>query len=75
MNGSDDHFYPRVFALVTAALLAAALFLILRPFLAAILWAMLLAFLLSPAQRALGRRLRGRFALTALMLTLVTTIV
>lgn len=75
MNGSDARFYPRVFALVTAALLAGALFLILRPFLEAILWSMLLAFLLSPAQRALGRLLRGRFALTALLLTLVTTIV
>jgi predicted PurR-regulated permease PerM len=51
------------------------MFLILRPFLAAILWSMLVSFLLSPAQRALGRRLGGRFALTALVLTLVTTIV
>jgi predicted PurR-regulated permease PerM len=69
-----DHFYPRVFALVAAALLAGAMFLILRPFLAAILWSMLVAFLLSPAQRALGRRLGGRFGLTAILLTLVTTI-
>jgi predicted PurR-regulated permease PerM len=75
MSERDDRFYPRVFALVTAALLAGAMFLILRPFLAAILWSMLVAFLLSPAQRALGRRLGGRFALTALVLTLVTTIV
>jgi predicted PurR-regulated permease PerM len=75
MSEADDRFYPRVFALVTAALLAGAMFLILRPFLAAILWSMLVAFLLSPAQRALGQRLGGRFALTALLLTLVTTIV
>ncbi|HSB41555.1 MAG TPA: AI-2E family transporter [Methylomirabilota bacterium] len=75
MSERDDHFYPRVFALVTAALLAGAMFLILRPFLAAILWSMLVAFLLSPAQQALGRRLGGRFAVTALLLTLVTTIV
>ena len=75
MNGSDDHFYPRVFALVTAALLAAALFLILRPFLVPILWSMLLALLLFPAQQALGRRLGGRNALTALLLTLLTAIV
>lgn len=75
MSERDDRFYPRVFALVTAALLAGAMFLILRPFLAAILWSMLVAFLLSPAQRALGQRLGGRFALTALLLTLVTTIV
>jgi len=75
MNGSNPSFYPRVFALVTAALLAGALFLILRPFLVPILWSMLLAFLLFPAQRALGRRLGGRSALTAILLTLLTTIV
>ena len=75
MDGSDDRFYPRVFALVTAALLAAALFLILRPFLVPILWSMLLALLLFPAQQALGRRLGGRNALTALLLTLLTAIV
>lgn len=75
MNGSDDRFYPRVFALVTAALLAAALFLILRPFLVPILWSTLLALLLFPARQALGRRLGGRYALTALLLTLLTTIV
>jgi predicted PurR-regulated permease PerM len=75
MNGGDDRFYPRVFALVTAALLAWVLFLIVRPFLEAILWSMLLAFLLFPVQRALGRRLRGRYALTALILTVATTVV
>ncbi len=74
MTGSDDRFYPRVFALVTAALLASALFLILRPFLVPILWSMLLAFLLFPAQRALGHRLGDRYALTAILLTLLTTI-
>jgi predicted PurR-regulated permease PerM len=71
----DDRFYPRVFALVTAALLAVALFLILRPFLDAILWSMLLALLLFPARQTLGRRLGGRYALTALLLTVATTIV
>ena len=75
MTGGDDTFYPRVFALVTAALLASALFLILRPFLVPILWSMLLAFLLFPAQRALGRRLGHRYALTAILLTLLTTVV
>ncbi|HJR03504.1 MAG TPA: AI-2E family transporter [Methylomirabilota bacterium] len=75
MTGSDDRFYPRVFALVTAALLASALFLILRPFLVPILWSMLLALLLFPAQRALGRRLGGRYALTALGLTLLSAVV
>ena len=75
MNGSNESFYPRVFALVTAALLAGALFLILRPFLVPILWSMLLALLLFPARQALGHRLGGRYALTALLLTLLTTIV
>lgn len=75
MNGGDDRFYPRVFGLVTAAVLAGAMFLILRPFIEAILWSILLAFLLFPAQRAFGRRLRGRYGLTALILTVATTIV
>ncbi len=75
MNGSDDRFYPRVFALVTAAVLAGAMVLILRPFLVPILWSMLLALLLFPSRQALGRRLGGRYALTALILTVATTIV
>jgi predicted PurR-regulated permease PerM len=75
MNGRSESFYPRVFALVTAALLAGALFLILRPFLVPILWSMLLALLLFPAQQALGRRLGGRHALAALLLTLLSAIV
>jgi predicted PurR-regulated permease PerM len=75
MTGGDDRFYPRVFALVAAALLAVALFLILRPFLVPILWSMLVAFLLYPVHRALGHRLGGRYGLTALLLTALTTIV
>jgi len=75
VTGSDARFYPRVFGLVTAVVLAVALFLIVRPFLEAILWSMLLAFLLFPAQRGLGRLMGGRFALTAILLTVVTTIV
>jgi predicted PurR-regulated permease PerM len=74
MNGSDDRFYPRVFALVTAALLGPLLFMILRPFLDPILWSMLLAFLLFPAHRVLGARLRGRVAASALLLTAVTAV-
>ncbi len=75
MTGGADRFYPRAFAVVTAALLAAALFVIVRPFLAAILWSMLIAFLLHPAQRALAARLRGRAALAAILLTLFTAVV
>lgn len=75
MNGADDRFYPRVFALVTAALLAGALFVIVRPFLEAILWSMLLAFLLSPAQRALTGLLGERAPLAAILLTVLTAVV
>lgn len=70
-----DRFYPRAFAVVTAALLTAALFVIVRPFLAAILWSMLIAFLLHPVQRVLAARLRDRAALAALLLTLFTAVV
>jgi predicted PurR-regulated permease PerM len=75
VSGEADRFYPRAFAVVTAALLAAALFVIVRPFLAAILWSMLIAFLLHPVQRALAARLRGRAALAAMLLTLFTAVV
>ena len=75
MSGADDRFYPRVFALVTTALLAGALFVIVRPFLEAILWSMLLAFLLSPAQRAVTGLLGGRAPLAAILLTMLTAVV
>ena len=66
---------PRVRGGDRAPLLAAALFVIVRPFLDAILWSMLIAFLLHPAQRALTARLRGRVALAAILLTLFTAVV
>jgi predicted PurR-regulated permease PerM len=75
VSGADDRFYPRVFALVTAALLAGALFAIVRPFLEAVLWSMLLAFLLSPAQRAVTGLLGGRAPLAAIFLTVLTAVV
>jgi predicted PurR-regulated permease PerM len=75
MNGGGDRFYPRVFALVTAALLGWLLYQILRPFLDPILWSMLLAFLLFPVHRMLGARLRGRATLSALLLTVGSAVV
>jgi predicted PurR-regulated permease PerM len=74
MNRRDDRFYPRVFALVAAVLLAGALFTIVRPFLEAILWSMLIAFLLGPAHRALTARVGGRTGLSAALLTVATAI-
>jgi predicted PurR-regulated permease PerM len=65
-----EAFYRRVFALATAALLGLAVFQILRPFVAPLLWAVLLAFLLFPLNRAARRALRGRRAAAAGLLTL-----
>ncbi|HEU4438473.1 MAG TPA: AI-2E family transporter [Methylomirabilota bacterium] len=75
MTVSDDRFYRRGFALVTAVLLAAVLFMIVRPFLQAILWSMLIAFLLHPVHRMLTARVGGRPGLSAILLTLATAIV
>jgi predicted PurR-regulated permease PerM len=52
-------FYSRVFALVVAALLGYALFLIFASFFTAMCWAAFLAFLLYPINLRLRRRLRG----------------
>jgi predicted PurR-regulated permease PerM len=72
----EDRFYPRVFGIAVAALLAVAVYLILRPFIAPILWAVLLAFLLNPVNVRLRRRLRGprRNGLAALLMTVLVTL-
>src|SRR5262249_57666455 len=59
MTHPTSMFYARLFALVTAAVLGIALFKMIEPFIGAILWAVLLAFLLFPLNRALRRLLRG----------------
>lgn len=64
----------RVFSLVVLALLAYLLWLIFRPFFAPILWALLLAFLLFPANQRLRGKLGGRRGLAALLLTLGVTL-
>jgi predicted PurR-regulated permease PerM len=66
-------FYTRVFALVAAGVLGVLLFRIVQPFLGPILWAALLAFLLSPIQRRLRTRLRGRRGPAAALITLGVT--
>jgi predicted PurR-regulated permease PerM len=70
MSGSQGQLYPRVFALVTVALLGIVIFEILRPFLGALLWAGLLAFLVFPINQALRRALRDRRGAAASLLTL-----
>jgi predicted PurR-regulated permease PerM len=70
MDGPPGQFYARVFWLVVAGLLALALLRILQPFAGAILWAVLLAVLLAPANAAARRVLRGRRAPAAIAVTL-----
>lgn len=70
----ESRFYPRVFALVTAAILAVAVWTILQPFIGAILWSILLAFLLWPVNHVLRRALNGRRAVAAMLLTLATIV-
>jgi len=55
---------------VAGGLLAFALLSILKPFLASVLWAGLLAFLVAPLNSFLTRKLGGRPGLAALLLTL-----
>jgi predicted PurR-regulated permease PerM len=72
---STSDLYARIFAIATVAVLAYVLFLILRPFLSVLAWALLIAFLLQPAHRRLSQWLRGRRTLSSLLLTLATLLV
>jgi len=63
-------FYARVFALVVAAALGYALFLIFRPFFVAMSWAAFLAFLLFPLNLRLRRRTRGKARAAGLLTVL-----
>ena len=63
-------FYARAFALIGLLLLGYLLYLILSPFLAPIAWAVFIAFLVYPLHRRFARRLGGRAALSAALLTL-----
>ena len=69
MTEPRSTFYARVFALITTALLGVALFKIIEPFVGAILWSVLLAFLLLPVNQALRRALRGSRTAAAMALT------
>lgn len=71
---SSGSFYPRIFALIVAAVLGYALLLIFVPFLGPMTWAAFLAFLLYPVNLRLRRRLQGR-ALAAGLLTFLAPIV
>jgi predicted PurR-regulated permease PerM len=71
---TPSSFYPRVFALVVAAVLGYALILIFAPFIGPMTWAAFLAFLLYPVNLRLRRRLSGN-GMAAGVLTLLAPII
>jgi len=71
---SDDSaagltFYRRAFALGVVAVLALLLFRILEPFVSPLAWAVVLSFVMHPAQSRLTKRCRGRAGVAAALLT------
>ncbi|HEY8252039.1 MAG TPA: AI-2E family transporter [Burkholderiales bacterium] len=72
MQTSERIFYTRAFALIALLLVGYLLYLVLSPFFAPIAWSLFIAFLVYPLHAWLTRRLRGRAALSAALLTLAT---
>jgi len=66
------NFYRRCFQVVTAAFLGYALYKVLAPLFGMLGWAAVLAFILHPLHERLTRRLKGRAALSAGILTVLT---
>jgi predicted PurR-regulated permease PerM len=71
---ATSSFYPRIFALVVAAVLGYALILIFAPFIGPMAWAAFLAFLLFPVNVRLRRRVGG-YGFAAGVLTFLAPIV
>jgi len=69
---SASAFYLRSFHLATAAIMGYLLFRILEPLSGMLGWAVVLAFILHPLHERLTRRLKGRRALSAGILTTLT---
>jgi len=63
--------YRKAFVIVVSALFALALYWMLAPFWVALAWGICLAFLLAPVHRWLTRKLKGRVALSAGIITLL----
>ncbi len=74
-RAADDHFYSRVFAIATIALLGLALYQIVLPFLGPLIWALFLAFLLHPLHVRMTRQFKGRENVSAALLTLATLVI
>ena len=75
MQTSERTFYTRAFALIALLLIGYLLYQVLAPFFAPIAWALFIALLLHPLHRKLTRRLRGRAAASAALLTVLTFLV
>jgi predicted PurR-regulated permease PerM len=71
---ANSNFYPRVFALVVAAILGYLLYLVIDPIALPMIWAAFLAFLLFPLNLKLRQRFKGR-SLAASLLTALAPIV
>jgi predicted PurR-regulated permease PerM len=71
----DSDLYRRGFAILAIGVLGVAAWRIFEPFFGALAWAACLAFLLTPAQAWLTRRLGGRAGLAAGTVTLLTPVV
>jgi predicted PurR-regulated permease PerM len=67
----DRTFYARSFAIITILLVGYLLYLVLAPFFAPIAWALFIAFLIHPLHAWLTRRLGGRAAWSAALLTII----
>jgi len=72
---TPSSFYPRVFALVVAAVLGYALILIFAPFAISMVWAAFLAFLLYPLNLRLRRRFSGKWIAAGLLTMLAPIII
>src|SRR5688572_30574681 len=75
MQTSERTFYTRAFALIALLLIGYLLYQVLAPFFAPMAWALFIALLLHPLHRKLTRRLRGRAAASAALLTVLTFLV
>ncbi|HSN70411.1 MAG TPA: AI-2E family transporter [Steroidobacteraceae bacterium] len=71
---AGSSFYARVFTLVAVLALGLAFYRIVEPFLSPIIWAMFFAFLLHPLDEWLTRRLGNRPHASAVILTIMATL-
>ncbi len=67
-------FYRRVFAVCVAGVLTLLMYQVVRPFLAPLAWACVIAYLMHPLQMRLTHRLRGRGSLAASLLTVACVV-